>query len=362
METRGKAPPQNPKDHAMPDNDWTKSPCYSIDPFPDVAPSLLNSVDIIRYAKMGCLVHPFSSDKDLLNPATYTIRLLGTLHSWEQKGGGLCKRVTGARDKMPVTIKANSISYLLTQEEFRLPQYIAARFNLHIRYVHKGILLGTGPLVDPGFVGRLLVPLHNLTNNDYEVQGGDKLLWVEFTKLTRHCYWLRSQKELEACGPKELVPLDLSKLRIDASRYFWKAGVSEKGGVLSAFKGALEDAREKANTSEKAAERSEKMVRWLGGVGVLIVIIGVGALLLAAWQLWQGNVDMANRIHDRLDRIERETGLLPPTGNGSSTQHAGEIGVVDRRSTHGPDGAGEDKSDDDAVENGNAQAGSPSAE
>ena len=345
----------------MPDDDWTKTSYYSIDPFPEVAPSLLNSADIIRYANKGCLVHPFSPDRELLNPATYTVRLLGTLYSWEQEGGGRCKRITGVFDKRPVTIKANSISYLFTQEEFRLPQYIAARFNLHIRYVHKGILLGTGPLVDPGFVGRLLVPLHNLTDNDYEVEGGDKLLWVEFTKLTRHRFWLRSQDELDACAPKELVPFDPDKRKIDASRYFWKAGVLAKGGVLSAFKGALEDTRKKAATSEKAAERSAKTVRWLAGAGGVGVVIGIGALLLAAWQLWQGHIEMASRIHDRLDRIERKTGLLPPIANGASTQDVGETGAGDPRSTQGSAGDDDGESDDSVVEPVDAQTESLAA-
>ncbi len=28
--------------------------------------------------------------------------------------------------------------------------------------VYKGLLLGTGPIVDPGFVGKLYIPLHKL--------------------------------------------------------------------------------------------------------------------------------------------------------------------------------------------------------
>ena len=121
------------------------------------------------------------------------MRFLGTLYWWESQDTiGCADANKEIIENTPVTIWANSISYLLTREQFRLPEYIAARFNLHIRYVHKGVLLGTGPLVDPGFAGPLLIPLHNLTDNDYEVEGGDNLLWVEFTKLTcHHAYWSR---------------------------------------------------------------------------------------------------------------------------------------------------------------------------
>ena len=296
----------------MSNDDWPKNPLYSIDPFPKIAPSLLNSADIIRYANKGCLVDFF--DKGLLNPATYTIRLLGTLYWWETQDNGLRRRQQEISKNTPVTIRANSISYLFTEERFRLPQYIAARFNLHIRYVHKGILLGTGPLIDPGFAGSLLIPLHNLTDNHYEVKGGDNLLWVEFTKLTAHDYWTRSSANLLEPQPADLVPFPPDKLGLDEERYLAKAGVSAMPGVQSAFKGALEKTRELAKNSEASAAVARERVTTLmsfGVAGTIAVLVGVVALVFVAWQLWQANADLASRIHDRLDRIERATGALP---------------------------------------------------
>lgn len=293
----------------MPDDDWRDNIRYSIDPFPAIAPSLLNSADITRYAEAGCLVDDFCRER--LNPATYTIRLLGTLYWWESKENRLFRQQQEVMEGTSVRIRANSISYLFTKEEFRLPQYIAARFNLHIRYVHKGLLLGTGPLVDPGFAGSLLIPLHNLTDNEYVVEGGDNLLWVEFTKLTAHPYWLRPPEKRDDPKPDELVLFNDDKFRIDAETYFAKSGVSAMSGVQSAFKGALDESRNLANRSQRSAARTEKTMRWVTGGGIAGVTIGIAALLFAAWQLWQGNSDMAGRIHDRLDRIERTTGLLP---------------------------------------------------
>ena len=45
----------------------------------------------------------------------------------------------------------NSITFVQIESKIRLPNYIALRFNLRIQHVHRGLLLGTGPLVDPGF-------------------------------------------------------------------------------------------------------------------------------------------------------------------------------------------------------------------
>ena len=43
--------------------------------------------------------------------------------------------------------------------------------------------------------------------------------------------------------------------------------------------------------------------------GAIRLATGIMALLIAAWQLWQGNSEMAARIHDRLDRIETRDGV-----------------------------------------------------
>ena len=86
-------------------------------------------------------------------------------------------------------LRKNSIAFVTLEPMFRLPEFLALRFNLKITHIYRGILLGTGPLVDPGFVGRLSVPLHNLTTNDYTFVGGEALIWMEFTKLSSRPEW-----------------------------------------------------------------------------------------------------------------------------------------------------------------------------
>ena len=201
----------------MTPDDWRKHPNYSIDPYVDIEPALLNSVHIKRYGREECLVTDF--DPARVNPASYTMCLLGTLYWWERKGTRVVQQQLTITDEKPVILPRNSISYLLTDQEFRLPQYIAARFNLHIRHVHKGILLGTGPLVDPGFAGPLLIPLHNLTDNDYRIPSGDPIIWVEFTKLSPLDYWKRDIADIKQCPPDDFVTFLDQKYALTADDY-----------------------------------------------------------------------------------------------------------------------------------------------
>jgi hypothetical protein len=65
-----------------------------------------------------------------------------------------------------------------------MPAYLAGRFNLLIRDVYRGLLVGTGPLVDPGFNGILSIPVHNFTSNKYVLSAGEGFVYFEFTKLS----------------------------------------------------------------------------------------------------------------------------------------------------------------------------------
>ncbi|MDP9316476.1 MAG: hypothetical protein M3R24_37430, partial [Chloroflexota bacterium] len=133
----------------------------SVDPLKTVLPALLNSADIYDYVAKTGMLYPF--DASGLKSASYEVNLLGKCVIWDE--GGNKQKITiskGDEFKLP----KNSIAFVQVEPFIRLPDYIALRFNLKITHVYRGLLLGTGPLVDPGFEGPLYIPLHNLTTND----------------------------------------------------------------------------------------------------------------------------------------------------------------------------------------------------
>lgn len=160
------------------------------DPYPDIAPALLNSVDLLDYVAIAGILYPFDvtpADK-WLKPASCALACAGEFRRYDidtTTGEILAEPAAGELNpESPLRLLPNSITFLHLETLFRIPVYLAARFNLAIREIHRGILVGTGPLVDPGFDGRLLIPLHNLTTNEYSVGYGEPLVWVEFTKLS----------------------------------------------------------------------------------------------------------------------------------------------------------------------------------
>lgn len=160
---------------------------FSKDPYPEIEAALLNSADIFQYVAKTGMIYPFDLDK--LQGASYEVAIRGTIIWWdEEKKEEHIEQLVKPGDSFK--LEPNSIAFVTLEPMFRIPDYMALRFNLKIVHVYKGLLLGTGPLVDPGFVGRLSIPLHNLTANTYIFHAGEGIIQMEFTKLSRNDIWL----------------------------------------------------------------------------------------------------------------------------------------------------------------------------
>ncbi|MBA2726457.1 MAG: hypothetical protein H0U53_10745 [Actinobacteria bacterium] len=121
------------------------------------------------------MIEPFQPNN--LKPASYSL----TLGPNYQYGG---VNYVLNEDDPTLVIPANSIVFASMGEFIRLPHYMAARFNLAIDHIYRGLLLGTGPQVDPGFQGVLSCPLHNISNQTILIPLGEHLATIDFIKTS----------------------------------------------------------------------------------------------------------------------------------------------------------------------------------
>jgi len=307
------------------------------DPFPNTANALLNSKDIAKYVLTTGLIDGFEPER--LRGATYTCSFSGAYLYWN--GKDFKKNILNG-DGKPLIIAPNSITYLEIEQEFKIPEYMVLRFNLLVHHVYKGLLLGTGPVVDPGFVGKLYIPLHNFTTNTYEIKKGAALIDVEFTKLSEGKEW-----ELKAATAlsKTVKALDFSSLtyipkEIKANRtldeYIQRAlqgdGSFKKSDDIVIVSSSVYDlelkmkaAKEQIDEADKNVEKNlEKtknrvmVLSWTGGIAVAVMIITllvlVFTLLIPTWQL----VNDVNReyrenyaqLQRQIDDLTEQKGLL----------------------------------------------------
>jgi deoxycytidine triphosphate deaminase len=283
--------------------DWEAQRKFEIyksrDPFPEIVPALLNSADIYDYVAATGMIAPFYT-KDLKS-ASYEIGILGTVIYWDENGE---ENFLNLRQGKEFILKRNSIAFVTPESKFRLPDYIALRFNLRITHVHRGVLLGTGPLVDPGFEGNLLIPLHNLTTNDYKFKGGDPLIWVEFTKLSPNKRWDNSQlySSSERIGKYE--PFPDKKKNLAAEYYLSKA--SPHSPIRSSIPDTLESARRSAQEAEEKAKSIARNVTWAGVGSVVALVVSLSFGLYQVVSLIQDSNGYVKGAQSELHTFQRK--------------------------------------------------------
>lgn len=210
------------------------------------------------------------------------------------------KEIFDASKDNGLVVPKNGIIFVETDLEFRIPDFLALRFNLQIKHVHRGLLLGTGPLVDPGFVGKLCIPIHNLTDEDYYIDKNDGLIWIEFTKTS-----LPADQDDEARAPLEGNEFqgDIRKLIEKAAQRYPR----EKIAIRSSLPGMFDQATESARKAEAAAKR----LATFNYLGVLGAAIAIGSLIYGASNFMSGLSGRNEQLAEQLKAsVERQQGEI----------------------------------------------------
>lgn len=166
-------------------------------PIPTIPTGMLSSPQIYNCLKNGWLVIHLDKDKNnkLLQRCLSDDEIDNQLRSatYDMRMGNFAVRYDMGRknefiisdkfnEKNWISLPPNSLTFITTYEAFKLPRDVIARFNLKSKLVHKGLLLGTGPIVDPEFYGKVTIPIHNFSNQEVIINFKDSIIAVEFTR------------------------------------------------------------------------------------------------------------------------------------------------------------------------------------
>lgn len=272
------------------------------DPFSDIKPALLNRTDIAKYVSKTGMIFPFNPDK--LKPASYEIALGDEVLYWDENGEKTHLTELSSKNKVP--IRRNSITYVSVAAKFQLPYYIALRFNLSITHVHRGLLLGTGPLIDPGFNGKLMIPIHNLTTNDYTISPGDDLIAVEFTKLSEDIKL--DDEKMQDAYRKNVKKPDLSfDDYINSAIKPLKSVESSLEQTFREHKTAVDSAKKQAEQVRAESQKTSKIITGVGIITAAALVIGT----IAAFVQIKSLITDANKyVSDAAMVIKDENGKL----------------------------------------------------
>ncbi|HKW29944.1 MAG TPA: dCTP deaminase, partial [Verrucomicrobiae bacterium] len=208
---------------------------------------------VAHYKKGDILIAPF--DEDQVQAASYDLRV------GEQGATTTGRKLVNIKEVGYLAIEPGDFAILITLEELKLgPQY-SARFGLRSKYARKGLIATTGPQVDPGYHGRLIIGLTNLTPKSVTLPYKDDLLTVEFHKL-------------EEATTKPYTGPYQGKMELGAEEI--EAITQSEGMALSEMITTLRSLS--ANVGKLSADMT--WMKWvlLAGVGILalgIAIIGI---------------------------------------------------------------------------------------
>lgn len=277
----------------------------NVDPFPQIPRALLAGPHIEEYARRTAMIFPaygikrtgHEGRKGALKTASYETQPGGTLIYFDEKDRVVRKKLSADKHGS-ICLPANSITFVSTRDRFFLPNYIALRFNLRIKHVHRGILLGTGPIVDPGYNKEILIPLHNLTDSDYYISTDEGLIWIEFTKTSadyKPFPKMTNPKELAFEADDEL-PENTKK---DIEEYLFKA--NNGFPIRSSIPKAIVEATD-------AVETTSKRIAILQGVGILALVslvIGLVSVFVSMLTLVSNTQSALRALEQRVANLEK---------------------------------------------------------
>lgn len=120
-------------------------------------------------------ITPFEEGQ--LQPATYDLRV------GEQGATTSTKKLINIRELGYIVLQPGDFGVVTVLEEIRLGVQHAGRFGLRSKYARKGLIATTGPQVDPGYHGRLIIGLTNLTPKPVSIPYKDDFVSIEFHRL-----------------------------------------------------------------------------------------------------------------------------------------------------------------------------------
>lgn len=113
------------------------------------------------------------------------------------------------------SIPAHGICFILCSEQLHLPSHITARVALRMSHIYKGLVLTAQPPLDPGYDGKIIVMIHNLSSAPVHVTQGDRIATVEFHEVSHPTTSSTPHRNVVSLAGQLTVPLQGSLVEIN---------------------------------------------------------------------------------------------------------------------------------------------------
>lgn len=141
---------------------------------------VLSRDNIIERCINKKLITPY--EERLVQTCSYDMTFSGEYYYYSETDGDRVN-IGKLEDNESLYIPAESLCYVLTEESVNMPNDLTASISLSFGLIKKGVMLAAQPPYDPGYRGKTVALLHNLSNDDVKITKGDHILNIVFNEL-----------------------------------------------------------------------------------------------------------------------------------------------------------------------------------
>lgn len=200
---------------------------------------LSDQIQFYQTESGNTMIDPFDP-KEHLQAASYDVSL-----GEQYERNGIRKKLKD--DNPTLTLRPHEAVVVSTMESLNMPRFLIGRWNPKVTKLFEGIVWVGGVHIDPGFKGKLFVPIYNLSKKEVHINKGTAFASIDFVKTTKY---------------------DSAKC---------KQYKGKEKNELSHSGSGLEDVRREADSFSRKIERYQSINFTI--LGILIAVISIIAVI-----------------------------------------------------------------------------------
>jgi len=145
---------------------------------------ILSREDVERLALTKRMISPFVAER--MGPCSYDLSVGKEFYTYQEEDGesfvsrSLSRKNPDARCRIP----PNGCAFILSDETLNMPVDVVGQVALRFGMTKRGIMLSPQAPIDPGFNGRILMMLYNLSDKEVALKYGEAFVTVSFHQLS----------------------------------------------------------------------------------------------------------------------------------------------------------------------------------
>jgi deoxycytidine triphosphate deaminase len=141
---------------------------------------VLPGQEIRRLAETKGMIKPFAPER--LKPASYDLSVGNEYYLYRNERGD-SPRITQLRKGDSLAIPPNAVCYVLTGETVCIPHDVAGLISLRVSLLSRGLVMPMQGQIDPGYTGKIVAMLYNLSDKPVMLGYGDHVITIQFHRL-----------------------------------------------------------------------------------------------------------------------------------------------------------------------------------